>query len=306
MLILLLLCQVQRAVPSNGRPSASCPHPAQWSAAASDIGVSAPPGQIAISIDGRELTIRWHQTGGRTYERRLDAAPTCSQRAKQVALVLAAWSAQTRDVDPVWAPAQRADTRSPSLVRVAPAAAGAAEAGGQPVAASPRNPTVIGGGPFTGVDGLGTFFGLQLEAGRQSLDAILSLRWRLGAFAPRALDLGAGTARWVGAYLGLDLVAQVWARGPWSMTAQAGPTARVLFERGRGFDENRSDVAAAPGAALAVRLSHGRNFWVETRSVGWPLQQSLRVVSEPSGAETRTALPSFEALLTVGTTVAAF
>jgi hypothetical protein len=209
--------------------------------------------------------------GSVTVTRELAATGSCAELATAVAVMIAAWQAQSHpELPPV-----------PTLAPPAPAAARTLEAVPQVVASIAGADLVAGAALTTGL--WGRTRGVVASAGGTVL---------------RQRALGFGRAGWTRLTLGLGPARRLAGAHLW-LDVRAEALAGLVWARGQGYASDRTSWGASPGVGAAAGLAfpwRSLLFSLELSGSAWPLAQ--RLVVDPAGD--RLSLPRAEAHLGAG------
>jgi len=289
------------------RGETSCPQPEDVRAQLQPLAPSAWPAEAAIkSVVLAEAGDR--QTGraslvvtlfGKSHEmleeRRLLLYPTCDERARAVAVVLASWLTALPSGAPLAMQLTKAaPPPAPAVVLVAPV----------PASAAPAIAVNASAAALASVATDGVAPGVMVEATLAPSDA----RWS-GSLAgllegTHSKSVGGGQAtwwRWGGVAGGAWKVV----RGRVWLDVRAAFLFTRLHIAGTGFPSNTAGTTWDLSAALGTRLGYAGSRlqpWLGAWAVGWGGAQNVHLV----GSDTpRDALPRFEALFGLGATFGA-
>ena len=249
-----------------------------------------------ISSDDKALTLRLlGESGELILARQIDEVD-CRERARAVAVVIAAEERELSALPPIPPPA------APTLA-AAPASA-SADSLTVTVARRPTRPRErpayeLSAAFVSSISGDGQFApGVTAAVALGRHDGAFAARIALRGDGERALALGGGEAHWTRISLSAGALYRL-RHGRWDFDVDAGFVAALLLVQGSGYADDQSAINFDPGLEAGVRLALRWRFL--TPFVGAALSGWLRgqqVATNASAAQTE--IPRVEVALTVG------
>ncbi len=287
------------ALPVQVMGATTCPAPAEVEAAlaglvaARDAEPARDVAELRDDADAVVVTLR-RGSGEPIGDKRLASGPSCAERARAAAVIIAAWEA-------------RLATQAGALV-VPPPAPPAAVAQSQPPAmVAPAVPP-----PFVelGVEVGGAINGTTLaragvvEIGPQRPNGLIIPTFGVLIVGPHTQSVGPGSATW----RRYGVLATAASRRYWGLMwaeARTGVALTLLDISGSSFPTNGSGMTFDPGIhfgarfGLRTRASRVR-CWLDGTIALWPRSQEVYVQGTPGSA----ILPRGEVLLSLGASYA--
>jgi hypothetical protein len=298
----LAVFALQAAGGMDVRGDSACPPPSEVGTAL--VGLVAPvpapaaPDVVEITGAGDSVTLRlWNAAHQLLAERRVPPSPSCAERARAAAVIVAAWEAHLRaGAAPMWPlPPGAPAPASPPLPRPdAP-----------PVAARPATPPP----PAPVQVETRAAVLVSVAAGDVAPAALLEARLTrrgsrlavgIGVLAVGAHSIAVASGR--GSWHRFGGVVDLQSTAAWQTLAlqlHAGLALAAVSIVGESLPVTDGATILDPGALAGLRLGlrgHSPSPWLEAAAAYWPRSHTLYVAGSTASQD----LPLFEALLGVG------
>jgi len=288
------------------RGGTSCPTAAEVSAALVGLVAPArpsdPPDVVELGGQGPSISIRLRSAGKDVVaERLLPESPSCEERARTAAVIVAAWEARLRaGAPPMWPlPAPAAAPAPASHIEPPPAPSAARVVTARPEA-PPRAPMQVAtaGAVFASVAAGGIAPAAMLEAKLTRPGSPFALGVGGLAVGTHTMTVASGRGTWrrLGGVIDLESRTSI---SIVELQLHAALALSAVSILGESFPTTAGATIFDPGALAGLRLCYrGERLspWLEAGAAYWPRTHALMVAGSTASAN----LPAAEALLGVG------
>jgi hypothetical protein len=243
-----------------------------------------------VRSEGDSLRIEVSTPGEESRQRTVEATGDCDARAEMAAFIIAAWL----DVMPV------GSFSTPGIPprEAKPMPRGRRSADDDPDAErlSFSTRTLVGGGIFGQVDGLGSCAGLAASVGMPNVVENVGWLLEVSRSSARQMEVGQGTAHIQRPTIALSATFELYRRD-WLVRAQVGPALGVLQVYGTNYDVSESDTTVMWGVDVGcslVRPWQGHELWIRLDANAWPQGRSILSAQGTLNPPIIAPLPSWE------------